>query len=108
MLLVSLGLLISIPIIIWGSQLVLRLMERFPLIVSAGGMLLGWIAGGMLVTDLLFVHPEKWLWAPKWGSINAHGLAEVERPLYWSAHLGGALLVLALGQWLKGRRQRAA
>lgn len=107
-LLVSLGLLISIPIIIWGSQLVLRLMERFPLIVSAGGMLLGWIAGGMLVTDLLFVHPEKWLWAPKWGSINAHGLAEVERPLYWSAHLGGALLVLALGQWLKGRRQRAA
>lgn len=107
-LLVTLGLLISIPIIIWGSQIVLRLMERFPLIVLLGGMLLGWIAGGMLVTDPLFLHPEKWLWAPKLGSLDARGLAEIARPLYWGAHLGGALLVLALGQWCKARRRPAA
>ena len=56
-LLVVLGLLISIPIIVWGSQLVIKLMERFPFIITFGGMLLGWIAGGMLVTDPAFVNP---------------------------------------------------
>ena len=35
-----------------GSQLVIKLMERFPLIITLGGMLLGWIAGGMLVPAL--------------------------------------------------------
>ena len=49
--LVIFGLLVSIPIIVWGSQLVLKLMDRFPLIITAGGMLLGWIAGTMVQTD---------------------------------------------------------
>lgn len=49
--LVIFGLLVSIPIIVWGSGLVLRLMDRFPVIVAAGGMLLGWIAGTLAVTD---------------------------------------------------------
>lgn len=49
--LVIFGLLVSIPIIIWGSQLVLKLMDRFPFIITAGGMLLGWIAGTMAHTD---------------------------------------------------------
>jgi YjbE family integral membrane protein len=49
--LVIFGLLVSIPIIVWGSQLVLKLMDRFPLIITAGGMLLGWIAGTMAHTD---------------------------------------------------------
>jgi hypothetical protein len=48
----------SIPIIVWGSQLVIKLMERFPIIIVAGGMLLGWIAGGMLVTDPVFANTE--------------------------------------------------
>ena len=39
--LVIFGLLVSIPIIIWGSQLVLKLMDRFPLIITVGAMLLG-------------------------------------------------------------------
>jgi YjbE family integral membrane protein len=47
--LVIFGLLVSIPIIVWGSQLVIKLMDRFPIIITAGGMLLGWIAGSMLV-----------------------------------------------------------
>ena len=49
--LVIFGLLVSIPIIIWGSQLVLKLMDRFPLIITVGAMLLGWIAGTMAQTD---------------------------------------------------------
>ena len=51
MALVIFGLLVSIPIIVWGSQLVLKLMDRYPAIVTAGAMLLGWIAGTMAVTD---------------------------------------------------------
>lgn len=51
MLLVVFGILVSIPIIIWGSTIVLKLMERFPFIVTLGAALLGYIAGGMAVTD---------------------------------------------------------
>ena len=49
--LVIFGLLVSIPIIVWGSQLVLKLMDRFPWVITLGGMLLGWIAGTMAVSD---------------------------------------------------------
>ncbi len=49
--LVIFGLLVSIPIIVWGSQMVLKLMDRFPMIITIGGMLLGWIAGQMAYTD---------------------------------------------------------
>jgi YjbE family integral membrane protein len=49
--LVIFGLLVSIPIIMWGSQLVLKLMDRFPVIITAGAMLLGWIAGTMALSD---------------------------------------------------------
>ncbi|MBQ0131858.1 MAG: TerC family protein [Comamonas sp.] len=98
MLLIVLGLLISIPIIVWGSQFVIKLMERFPLIIVAGGMLLGWIAGGMLVTDPVFTNPEKWLWMPKLGTMDENSLPVISNTLYWVAHVGGALLVLALGK----------
>ena len=104
LLLVTLGLLISIPIIVWGSQLVIKLMERFPVIIVAGGMLLGWIAGGMLVTDPVFIHPDKWQWMPKLGTMDAQGLADISRALYWTAHIGGALLVLALGKMVAARK----
>lgn len=49
--LVIFGLLVSIPIIVAGSQIVLKLMDRFPHIITFGGMLLGWIAGQMAITD---------------------------------------------------------
>jgi YjbE family integral membrane protein len=49
--LVIFGLLVSIPIIVAGSQIVLKLMDRFPWIITAGAMLLGWIAGQMAYTD---------------------------------------------------------
>lgn len=88
--LVIFGLLVSVPIIIWGSQLVLKLMDRFPVIIVLGGMLLGWIAGTMLHTDPALV-------------------AQLPQDRVWHYGLGvaGALLVLGLGQALKARRQAA-
>src|SRR5690606_25315518 len=54
--LVIFGLLVSVPIIIWGSTLVLKLIDRFPVVVTFGAGLLGWIAGGMLITDVVIVN----------------------------------------------------
>jgi YjbE family integral membrane protein len=51
--LVVFGLLLSVPIIIWGSALILRLMERFPVIITAGAGLLGWLGGGLMISEKL-------------------------------------------------------
>lgn len=45
------GMLISVPIIIFGSTLVVKVMDRFPWVVYIGGLILGWAAGGMLASD---------------------------------------------------------
>jgi YjbE family integral membrane protein len=45
------GLAISIPLIIYGSTFILKLMNRFPIIITLGGGILGWVAGEMLITD---------------------------------------------------------
>ncbi|RCW76481.1 TerC family protein [Pseudorhodoferax soli] len=95
MLLVVLGLLISIPIIVWGSQLVIKLMERYPLIITAGGMLLGWIAGGMLVTDPALANPDKWQWMFKLPQTDV---------VKYGASVAGALLVLVIGKAIAGRK----
>ena len=52
-LLITLGLVISIPLIVFGSQLMLRVLERFPILIVLGGGLLGWIAGEIILTDPL-------------------------------------------------------
>ena len=91
--LVVFGLLVSIPIIVWGSQLVIRLMDRFPAIITGGGMLLGWIAGGMAVTDPLL--------AALWPAEGPPALAR------HGAALAGALLVLAAGKAWAARQRRA-
>jgi len=49
--LVVFGLIVSIPLIVWGSQLVLKLLDRYPVVITLGGALLGWIAGGLIVND---------------------------------------------------------
>ncbi len=85
------GLLLSVPIIVWGSTLVLKLIDRYPLVVTLGAGLLGWIAGGMLVTDIVLA---PWL-------DTVHG------PVRLIAEIAGALLVIGLGTWL-GRRAAAA
>ena len=86
--LVIFGLLVSIPLIIWGSTLVLRLIDRYPIVITLGGALLGWIAGGMIVTDVAVV---EYFGAP---SASAKIAAEV----------AGAVLVVALGKMLAARR----
>lgn len=54
-LLLILGLLISIPLIIYGSTLILGLVDKYPIIVQAGAALLGWIAGHIMLTDPIVV-----------------------------------------------------
>jgi YjbE family integral membrane protein len=101
--LVVFGLLVSIPIIVWGSQLVIKLMDRFPMIITVGGMLLGWIAGTMAVTD-----PAALPYMPTTPAAKAGALPEVADSLRYAAGLAGALLVLAIGTWVKRRRSPAA
>jgi YjbE family integral membrane protein len=87
--LVIFGLLVSIPIIVWGSQLVIRLMDRFPAIVVFGGMLLGWIAGHMAVTDPVLLD---------W---TADAAGVVPASVSYTASVAGALIVLLLGKLLE-------
>jgi YjbE family integral membrane protein len=64
-LLIVFGLLVSIPIIVWCSQLVLKLMEKWPVVITLGGALLGYIAGDMLVRDPAIIdsvkHAASWM-----------------------------------------------
>ncbi|MFA7680483.1 MAG: TerC family protein [Pigmentiphaga sp.] len=85
--LVIFGLLVSVPIIIWGSTLVLKLIDRFPIVVTFGAGLLGWIAGGMFVTDVWLVQ----------NVINANGLTEQAGTIKLVAEVLGAVLVVATG-----------
>ncbi|MGB6008072.1 TerC family protein [Castellaniella sp.] len=85
---VAFGLLLSVPIIVWGSTLVLKLIDRFPLLVTFGAGLLGWIAGGMLVTDIAL---DPWL-------------GRVDAPVGLIAEIAGAALVVAAGLWWARRR----
>jgi YjbE family integral membrane protein len=89
--LVIFGLLVSIPIIVWGSQLVIKLMDRYPIVITLGGMLLGWIAGQMIVTD-----PVLKGWADAQGEW-----------LQYAAPAAGAVLVLLVGKWLAARARAA-
>jgi len=52
--LVIFGVLLSIPIIIWGSSLILKLIDNYPIVIYLGSALLGWIGGEMIQTDILF------------------------------------------------------
>ena len=45
------GMLISVPIIVFGSTIVVKVMNRFPILIYIGGAILGWASGGMMATD---------------------------------------------------------
>ena len=96
--LVVFGLLVSIPIIVWGSQLVIKLMDRFPIIITVGGMLLGWIAGAMIVSDPALLPHIPTLPPAKVGM-----LPEVVAAVRYGAGIAGAVLVLAIGLLVKQR-----
>lgn len=91
-----LGLAISMPLVILGATLLLKLMERYPLITVLGAAILGWVAGGMLVTDPA---AAEWIDANlPWMHIRALGAS-------W-AEIAGALLVVGVGRWLATRAAR--
>lgn len=85
--LLVLGLGLSIPIVIFGSSIVLKLMERFPIIITLGGMLLGWIAGEMLTKEAAI-------------ETRLHGNVA----LHYGIAVVGAFIVLLVGK-LIARRQ---
>jgi YjbE family integral membrane protein len=89
--LLVLGLLISMPLIIYGSTLIMRLMGRFPVVITLGAALLGYVAGEMAVTD-----PA----AAPWIEANAAWL-------HMFAPLLGAVLVVFAGKYFARRRKRA-
>lgn len=88
--LIIFGLLVSIPIIMLGSQLVIKLMDRFPIVIVLGGALLGWIAGGMAVSDVAVVDR----------------LAATFPAAKWICPVAGAILVVAAGKILAARQKR--
>ena len=101
--LVVFGLLVSIPIIVWGSQLVIKLMDRFPMIITLGGMLLGWIAGTLAVTDPALLGHVPTLPPGQLGALPV-----VLAGVRYGAGLAGALLLLAVGLVFKRPAAAAA
>ncbi|VWD25960.1 membrane protein [Burkholderia lata] len=85
--LVIFGLVVSVPIIVWGSTLVLKLLDRFPVVVALGAGLLGWIAGGLIVNDPV---GDRW------------PVLDTPEVLY-GASIAGALFVVAIGYALRRR-----
>ncbi|MDR2016166.1 MAG: TerC family protein [Burkholderiales bacterium] len=81
------GILISVPIVIWGSRFVLWLLDRFPVIILLGGALLGWVGGAMLIGDIALQS-----FTADWPAYSKYFAAAI-----------GALLVLAIGKGIARR-----
>ena len=86
MVLLILGLAISIPLVIFGSTLMIKLMERFPIIIMLGAALIGWVGGETIVSDTIL---RDVLVAKPW--------------LHYAAAVAGAVFVVAVGRWLQKR-----
>ena len=87
--LLVLGLVISIPLVVFGATLLMVLMERYPIIITLGAAVLGWTAGEMGVTDPAVAD---------WVKANAHWLD-------WIAPAVGAVVVVAIGKALAKRKE---
>jgi len=79
--LLILGLLISIPLVIFGSTLMIKLMERFPIIVTMGAALIGWVGGETIISD-----------------VALKGLLAGNQWPHYAAAAAGAALVLLVGR----------
>jgi YjbE family integral membrane protein len=90
--LIIFGLVISVPLIVAGSAILMAVLERYPVLVWAGAALLGWIAGEIMIEDPAVIG---WI-----GSETAHRL------VYWAA-AAGAVFVVAVGFVLTRRRRPA-
>jgi YjbE family integral membrane protein len=91
LLLLVIGLGISIPLVIFGSTLLLGLMERFPIIITIGAALLGWVAGEMMISDPVVK-----------GWIDASAAW-----LHYAGPAAGAIAVVAVGKLLARRHEEA-
>ena len=91
MVLLVLGLAISIPLVIFGSTLMIKLMERFPVIVVLGAALIGWVGGETIVNDNIL-----------------HDYAIAHPWLHYVAAAAGAILVVAVGKFVKARNEAKA
>ena len=89
--LLILGLLVSIPLIIFGATLLTKVMERFPIIITVGAALLGFLAGEMLLTDPAVV--------TRFGAMSEQTVT--------FAGVVGAVIVVSLGTYLTKRRKAA-
>jgi YjbE family integral membrane protein len=85
------GLVVSIPLVVVGSQLIMKMVERFPWLVVAGGGLLGYIAGEIATQDVV---------------VKAWVDATVPE-LHWLAPLVGVAIVVVAGTWLVRRGRKA-
>jgi YjbE family integral membrane protein len=86
MLLLVLGLAISIPLVIFGSTLIIKLMERFPVIVVIGAALIGWVGGEAIVSD---------------GVLS--GVLAANPWLHDAGPALAAALVVGMGKWIQAR-----
>lgn len=84
------GLVVSIPLVVVGSQLIMKLVERMPWLVIAGGGLLGYIAGEIAIEDVT---------VKSWVTANAMWL-------HYAAPIAGVVIVVAIGLWLTRRHRR--
>jgi YjbE family integral membrane protein len=103
------GLLLSIPLIIFGAQLITSIIDKFPIFIWIGAALLGWIAGEMIATDPVIIN---WLKANMAGWImpNPKNVAELIpiKTLYYSAAAVGAAIVIMGGAFFRKRRDAHA
>ena len=84
--LVTFGIALSLPLVVWGSGLLARLMNRWPAIIWVGGGVLGWVAGEMIVREVV----HRWL-----GEANGWSHAAPAIP---------AVVIAALGWWAQRRQ----
>ena len=90
LLLLVFGLVISIPLVIFGSTIMIKMMERFPIIVVLGATLIGWVAGETIMND-----------------VALHGVLESRPWLHYVGPAAGAAFVLLVGNWLRHRTRRS-
>ena len=104
-LLLIIGLAISIPLIIFGSTLLMKVMDRLPIIITLGAALLGFLAGEMFVSDPV----DKKFFESLLGGHFWQGLIGIEKSDagIW-AGLIGAAIVVAVGSWLAKRHNTHA
>ena len=98
MVLVIFGILISIPVVVWGSSLVLKIMDKVPAVVTAGSGLLGYLGGEMIVTDMAI--QDKVAQLIPLSTLDLPTLDVNLSPF----GIIGALIVVAGGWWISQKR----